>query len=221
MEISEKPMAIHGAMAEAMKRISAIPKSHRPAKGVQFAYRGIDDLYNAFHAIFADLGVFVTISEVIDYCVKDVVTKKAEADYSKETINAIRGFKFLLRFNASDGSYVETWSIGEGMDSSDKAAGKATSYAMKSALIHCFLVPTVDLEDPDGENPERICEEKYETPELATLKGRVVGYIQASPSIYKGDWLKYADEVCKANDLDGLRACISEAEAVIKERSPK
>ena len=221
MEIQASSGTIYQKLGEVMRRVGAIPKSRSPKEGIKFAYRGIDDLYNAFHTTFAELGVFVTVSEIVEYCVKDTITKKSGEGYAKETISAIRGFKFHFRFNAEDGSYVESWSLGEGVDTSDKAAGKASSYAMKSALIHCFLVPTVDLEDPDGTNPERISEGKYETPELAKLKGRVVGYLQAEPPIYAGEWVEYADEVCKSNDLDGLRACITEAEAIIKERSPK
>ena len=164
---------------------------------------------------------------------EEVVTKKSGEGYAKESINTQRGFIFTIRFTAKDGSFVTTESVGEGVDTSDKAAGKATSYAMKSALIHTFLVPTVDLEDPDGTNPELDRPGEYQTPaaadgnapkkssELANLKAKLIEYMQASPPILNAEWMKYADDSCKANDLEGIKASIEEAKNVIATRSPK
>jgi hypothetical protein len=36
-----------------------------------------------------------------------------------------------------------------GVDSQDKGAGKATTYALKYALLYSFLVPTGDIDDTD------------------------------------------------------------------------
>jgi hypothetical protein len=38
---------------------------------------------------------------------------------------------------------------GHGVDSQDKAAGKATTYALKNALLYSFLVPTTKIDDAD------------------------------------------------------------------------
>lgn len=39
---------------------------------------------------------------------------------------------------------------GHGVDSQDKSAGKATTYALKYALLNTFLVPTGDIDDTDN-----------------------------------------------------------------------
>ena len=212
-------------MAKAMANINAIPKMRQPNEGgIKFSYRGIDDLYNAFHAIFAELGIIVTIEDIAPYITENVTSKKE--GYKKESTNAIRGFIYTIAFVAADGSKRTTKSVGEGFDASDKAAGKATSYAMKTALIHTFLVPTVDLEDPDASNPEIGAGEsdkpgEYKTPTVAALKDEVIAYMQVRPPVYTDEWQAYADACCKKNDQKGLQECINEAKAVIKAGAPK
>ena len=48
------------------------------------------------------------------------------------------------------GQEVEIPAYGHGIDSQDKAAGKATTYAMKYALLYSFLVPTGSIDDADA-----------------------------------------------------------------------
>lgn len=38
---------------------------------------------------------------------------------------------------------------GHGIDPQDKAAGKATTYAMKTALLYAFMIPTGSIDDTD------------------------------------------------------------------------
>jgi hypothetical protein len=44
---------------------------------------------------------------------------------------------------------VEIKGYGHGVDSQDKSAGKATTYALKYALLYSFLIPTGDIDDTD------------------------------------------------------------------------
>jgi hypothetical protein len=59
-----------------------------------------------------------------------------------------------FRFMASDGSYVDVVTIGEGADSGDKASNKAMTAAQKYALTLTFTVPFEDQEDGDRTSPE-------------------------------------------------------------------
>lgn len=45
---------------------------------------------------------------------------------------------------------------GHGIDSQDKGAGKATTYALKNALLYLFLVPTGTIEDTDKTHSDAI-----------------------------------------------------------------
>jgi hypothetical protein len=47
------------------------------------------------------------------------------------------------------GESVEIKGYGHGVDSQDKSAGKATTYALKYALLYAFMVPTGDIDDTD------------------------------------------------------------------------
>ncbi len=52
------------------------------------------------------------------------------------------------------GESIEIQGIGHGVDSIDKAAGKATTYALKYALLYTFLVATGHIDDADKTEPE-------------------------------------------------------------------
>ncbi len=52
------------------------------------------------------------------------------------------------------GESMEIVGYGHGVDSQDKSAGKATTYALKNALLYTFLVPTGAIDDTDTEHSE-------------------------------------------------------------------
>lgn len=56
--------------------------------------------------------------------------------------------KYLLLHES--GESVELMGYGHGIDSQDKGAGKATTYALKYALLYAFLVPTGKIDDADN-----------------------------------------------------------------------
>lgn len=52
---------------------------------------------------------------------------------------------------------------GHGVDSQDKSAGKATTYALKYALLYAFLIPTGKIDDADTTHSDDV-----ETPKTST-----------------------------------------------------
>jgi hypothetical protein len=56
--------------------------------------------------------------------------------------------------HVESGQSVDVPAYGHGIDSQDKAAGKATTYAMKYALLYSFLVPTGSIDDTDKEHSD-------------------------------------------------------------------
>lgn len=54
------------------------------------------------------------------------------------------------------GESVELAGYGHGVDSQDKGAGKASTYALKYTLLYTFLVPTGKIDDADTEHSENI-----------------------------------------------------------------
>lgn len=60
--------------------------------------------------------------------------------------------KYLLMHES--GESMELAGYGHGVDSQDKSAGKATTYALKYVLLYTFLVPTGKIDDTDTEHSD-------------------------------------------------------------------
>jgi hypothetical protein len=60
--------------------------------------------------------------------------------------------KYLLLHDSGESQVLEGY--GQGIDSQDKGAGKATTYALKYALLYSFLVPTGKIEDSDNDRSD-------------------------------------------------------------------
>lgn len=56
--------------------------------------------------------------------------------------------KYLLLHTS--GESIELSGYGHGVDTQDKSAGKATTYALKYALLYLFLIPTGKIDDTDA-----------------------------------------------------------------------
>ena len=67
--------------------------------------------------------------------------------------------KYLLLHDS--GESVEVAGYGHGVDAQDKGAGKATTYAMKNALLYTFLTPVGKIDDADTTHSQDIA-----TPQL-------------------------------------------------------
>ena len=52
------------------------------------------------------------------------------------------------------GEEIELQGYGHGVDSQDKSAGKATTYAMKYALLYTFMIATGEIDDADTTHSE-------------------------------------------------------------------
>ncbi len=133
---------IYKAINEVMKEIGAVGKNQ---KNLQqgFMYRGIDAVMNAINPALTNHGVFV-VPEVLEQTREERTTNKGNL-----LIYSICKIKFS--FFAEDGSHIEAITIGEGMDSGDKATNKAMSIAFKYACFQVFCIPTEEMVDPDAE----------------------------------------------------------------------
>lgn len=71
--------------------------------------------------------------------------------------------KYLLIHES--GESIEIAGYGHGVDTQDKAAGKATTYALKYAMLYAFMVPTGTIDDADNTHSDN-----HQTPAKATPK---------------------------------------------------
>lgn len=137
--------AIYGKMANILKETKAITKSEKNQQQ-GFKFRGIDNVMNELHELFAKYEVFI-LQEVKSYTTENRPTKSGGTNtYTRATIT----FKYMT----TDGSYVETTNVGEAMDSGDKGMNKAMSIALKYSLLQMLLIPTEEQKDPDASTPE-------------------------------------------------------------------
>ena len=135
---------IHAQLATIMAAVEAVGKSRR--NQVQgFNFRGIEDIMDAMHPIFAEHKVFV-LSSVVD--------QKTEERQTKSGGNLIyRILTVDVSFvSGEDGSRETVRVVGEGMDSGDKAANKAMSAALKYAITQTLILPFAQV-DGDADSP--------------------------------------------------------------------
>lgn len=76
-----------------------------------------------------------------------------EDQYKKHKLNIFTEVitKYLLCHTS--GEFIEITGYGHGVDTQDKSAGKATTYALKYALLYTFLIPTGKIDDADNTKP--------------------------------------------------------------------
>lgn len=142
---STKPM-IFAAMAKVMDEVGAIGKAKKNLQqGYQF--RGIDDVVAVLQPVMAKHGV-LCVPEVLERERETLPTKSGGTQFS---------VRLLVRhtFYAADGSNIVCTTLGEAMDSGDKASNKAMSAALKYALTEGLLIPTYEADrDTEESSPE-------------------------------------------------------------------
>jgi hypothetical protein len=117
-------MLIHKKILAVMSDIKAIAKTQK-AEG--FAFRGVEDVYNALHPLFREHGIFC-VPKTLSHSTNGLGKTIVEMEFS---------------FFAEDGSVVVATTRGESIDpKGDKGTTIATSIATRIALTTMFLIPT-------------------------------------------------------------------------------
>ena len=138
-----EPM-IYQLIPKAMADMDAVGKNQFNQQQ-KFKFRGIDDVMNAMNPVLVKHQIF-TVPEVLEQTREYRTTGSgAQLNYSL--------LKMRFSFFAPDGSHVDAITLGEGMDSGDKASNKAMAIAYKYALFQVFCIPTEEMPDPDAETP--------------------------------------------------------------------
>lgn len=75
-----------------------------------------------------------------------------EVEKQKQSVFTEVKVTYLLMHES--GESMEIVGYGHGIDTQDKSAGKATTYALKYALLYTFLVPTGAIDDADASHSD-------------------------------------------------------------------
>ena len=142
-------MNIYQKMLEATKKIGVVAKNLNVEMGKSKSYKAVSerDILDAVKPIEVELGIYsyphsreIVETQVLETAKADYVTK--QLFMRLETV-----YRFINTDNPSE--YVDITTYGDGVDSQDKATGKAMTYADKYALMKAYKISTG--EDLDAE----------------------------------------------------------------------
>ncbi|MDE6585351.1 MAG: ERF family protein [Clostridia bacterium] len=139
-------MNIYESLAAVQADVDFIGKDKQVQSGGTYKYRGVDQVLNTLHPLFAKHKVFA-VPEVLEIMEREIrkTAKGSEVLYQV--------LKVKYTFYAEDGTSVSAVVVGEAMDSGDKVSNKCMSVAYKYACFQILSIPTEETcADPDDDN---------------------------------------------------------------------
>ena len=162
METSESIIKIVPAIIAVMKATKGVDKSLSVGSG-RNAYNGVadKDVKRIMSEQLAKNGLCVVPTKIEE----ETKFSEWDAEYNGNTQRKQSLFtkvktEYLLLHTS--GEFITIAGYGHGVDSQDKSAGKATTYALKNALLYTFLVPTGVIDDTENTHSDT-----YEVPPKA------------------------------------------------------
>jgi len=158
-------MTIEDRLLAVMREIKGIEKN-RKNEEQGWVYRGIDDVYNELHGLFAKHGILI-IPEVLGYKTKEREVMRRDG---RKSIAVHIYVQVKYNFIDESGDRTFTTMSGEGIDTGDKGLYKALSGAQKYLLLQMFLIPTESISEPEQDSFEIVAEEKESKKESSAEK---------------------------------------------------
>ncbi len=188
----ENKTNIAKAIIAVMNDVKGIDKTMTVGSGAS-SYKGVPD-YEVKKVIGSSMAKNGLCILPIDVNVKTQIDRWEETyngqPKQKQSVFTEATTKYLLLHDS--GESIEISGYGHGVDSQDKGAGKATTYALKYALLYTFLVPTGKIDDSDNHHSD-----SAEPPQKPTPKK--VPYTQAIFDRMKAAIEEGKSETVKAN----------------------
>lgn len=113
-----------------------------------YNYRGIKNFLDAVSPVLAEYKLLITPSTVHD------VTEGVRQTRNGGSMGTATVRLDYVLTNALDGSQHVVQSMGQGMDSGDKAVAKAYTAAYKTMLIQTFAIPMEGMPESEADNNE-------------------------------------------------------------------
>lgn len=172
------------AITAVMKEVKGIDKNLTVGNGSS-AYKGVSD--QDVKKIIGEamerngLSIIPTSVEPTLRIDRWEETYNGQTKQKQQVFSEVRT-KYLLMHES--GESIELSGYGHGVDTQDKAAGKATTYALKYALLYTFLVPTGKIDDADAVHSEAIEVPKKQSKERMNEQHQLWG--QVCEAVTKG-----------------------------------
>lgn len=166
MENLQQTPNLTKAVIKVMTAVKNIDKTLTVGTGSS-SYKGIADteVKLAINEAMAENGLIILPIDIEPMVRLD--RWEEEDSYSKSTPKAKKTkqsvftevkTKYLLMHES--GESIVLAGYGHGIDSQDKSAGKATTYALKNTLLYTFLIATTKLEDSDNTHSDDLATPK-------------------------------------------------------------
>jgi hypothetical protein len=148
--IQRIPETLHGAIVNVMNEVKNIDKNLTVGDG-KASYKGVADKDVKFiiGQAMAKNGLTCLPIDIQPTVKIDRWTETTNyGEKSKQSIFTEVIVKYRLTHIFTNES-IDIVGYGHGVDSQDKSSGKATTYALKNALLYSFMVPTGAIDDTD------------------------------------------------------------------------
>jgi hypothetical protein len=151
------------AVLGVMKDVKGMEKNSKVGAGTKSSYDGTkdQDVKEVFNEALAKHGlcmlpIDIKESTQIDRWEEEDPWSKStpKARKQKQSVFTKVTTKYLLLHES--GESLELAGYGHGIDSQDKGAGKATTYAMKNALLYSFVTPVGKMDDSETTHSDAI-----------------------------------------------------------------
>lgn len=200
-------------MADITNELGTVAKNLNVAVNTTASYKAVSevDILNAVKPLEYKHGVYSYPHDTNIINQEIVTTKTQYGDKDNYFIRLERVYRFVNIEDKTD--FIEVKSYGDGIDTGDKATGKAMTYADKYALMKAYKISTGD--DPDKEASEEA--PKYQTKPQPISKA-TEKQIAMVKSLYTQEEL---DTMLKRMKKDIEDLSVQEASQMIKVRSKK
>ena len=135
------------AILNVMKEVKGMEKNSKVGKG-NSAYDGTkdQDVKEVFNEALAKNGLCMLPIGIEE---ETKIDRWVDAQYGNQKQSVFTKVKTKYLLLHESGESIELAGYGHGIDPQDKGAGKATTYAMKNALLYAFVTPVGKIDDAD------------------------------------------------------------------------
>ena len=181
------------AINNVMKEATEVAKNSRVGKGSN-AYDGLKDVdVKSLIQPLMQKNNLALFPVSIDIQTEKEVWEQEETWNGSTQVKRKRQFfvevktKYMIVHES--GQSIEIVGFGHGIDSADKAPGKAQTYALKMALMYTFLIPAGNIDDSDSTHSDDIetpkTQDKYKSKKQGDLTKSGQSFIQYAIKVGK------------------------------------
>ena len=214
-EETVKNLNIYQKMLKATEKISKVAKNLSVEIGKNSSYKAVSeaDVLEAVKPIEIELGIYSypIKREIVETQVLETVKEyNGTRTESKQLFMRLEvTYRFINVHRPQE--YLDITTYGDGVDSQDKAPGKAMTYADKYALLKAYKIQTGEDPDKDGSG-----ELKSATKKEVKATAKQIAVLQ---ELYSAEDLQRALAIVKKEKLEDLT--VYEASSLISKKSKK